>query len=154
MHLQVHRGAPRQWGGDKPPPARAVHLGAPGHGGRSPLRHAATEAGHHASGTQSRPLSVGGGQGRSPAREGMQSLFAPAASRLPPPGWCSVRNPTRTVFLRDEKNRIPSGGGVAAKRRGRVGVRHPEGERGRACPSPFGASREGCHRRWGTQFPP
>lgn len=109
MHLQVHRGAPRQWGGDKPPPARAVHLGAPGHGGgRSPLRHA-TEAGHHRQVGRRPAHLVGGGQGRSPAREGMQSLCAPAASRLPRVVWGALAAVVRPVDAPERSHSPPRG---------------------------------------------
>lgn len=109
MHLEVHRGAPPPGGGRQAPPVRAVHLGAPGHGGRSPLRHAATEAGHHASGPQARPLEVGGGQGRSPAREGMQSLCAPAASRLPRVVWGALAAVVRPVDAPERSHSPPRG---------------------------------------------
>ena len=88
---------------------RQVHLGAPGHGGRSPLRHAATEAGHHASGTQSRPLKVGGGQGRSPGREGMQSLCAIAASRLPRVVWGPLAAVVRPGDAPERRHSPPRG---------------------------------------------
>ncbi len=136
MHLEVHRGAPRQWGAASPARQGCAIGGTTARWGRMPPE--GVSRGTRRAGGAARPEDCGGttkwgGLAPSPTRRWDVRCRRFAAT---PPGRCSVRNPVRTVFLRYEKNRIPSGGGsreAAAAGRGKA----PQSGKGKGLPFPF-----------------